>query len=89
MWINRGHHERRDRNVSPIGQNLFGLRPTGCTATGATLLSSFNVGDEATDAIRAFFFSGALIAGLFGLTLSKMTIVQAAVGLAGLWAVLG
>jgi uncharacterized membrane protein len=38
-------------------------------------------------ALRCFFLSGAVVAGLFGLTLSVTTAVQALVGVAGLAAV--
>ena len=36
-------------------------------------------------AIRCFFLSGAVVAGVFGLTLSRKTLAQALVGLAGLY----
>lgn len=40
---------------------------------------------ESVKAISAFFFSGAVFAGLFGVTLSPVTLVQAAVGAGGLY----
>jgi uncharacterized membrane protein len=39
-------------------------------------------------ALRLFFLGGAVVAGLFGLTLSKWTSIQAAVGFAGIVAIL-
>ena len=45
------------------------------------------IDESAVKMIRTFFFSGAVVAGLFGLTLSRFTAIQAGVGLAGLIAV--
>jgi uncharacterized membrane protein len=45
---------------------------------------TFGLPSDTVHAFRCFFFSGALVAGLFGLTLSPFTLVQAVLGGAGL-----
>ena len=40
------------------------------------------------DLVAGFFFAGALLAGMFGLTLSPATAIQAVLGLVGLFAVM-
>jgi uncharacterized membrane protein len=48
-----------------------------------TLFGS-SLNEQSVNALRLFFFGAATAAGLFGLTLSYLTAIQAAVGLAGI-----